>query len=631
MNPTFESGPSSTHQRAPHQHHQRQHSSHKSPHSTATDQSENSPAAGRQRARTESLSRHQHTPSGWLGPYHEQPSPNPGGRVLSRGPKLPGGHPSAALDRGAGIGAGSGSGSSIGGSDRILETHRALGGWRTDGGSSSSSIHAVGGSDGVGVERREIELKNNDTTGFGGPSTEPSTSLQSLVESIGNDHVFRLTEMTKKRVEHNNPAQKRQRVVSLPAAEAVNFQPSEKTLQFSSSCKAYLESRYTQLFQSINAGRPINRLRKLHEVLPQIKSMSIPKPAHDSKISLDLGHSRSRRWKGDKGDKYRFVDKIEESSCIWDVDHMEAKAAAEAAAEAAALAKQSAVASSRHGSHHNLESTAWSSPHDSGQRQLTSASTESLGTGKTLPGDTNALPVAISHQPQSDSTLAVVDVHDFSMGLSPSTFSSMTNPHHVNDSSTNSSSLLDRTPPKQQKEVLGESKLRFAESYLTSLHGNSTHTIKSMDSGNNNSSGLESAGIMETPSSKRNSFLGIFNMRGKKVGQDGDQLNTHHELPQLSSPGGPRLRSNSMTHERRSFDSQRSLHSRPSHALFNPNRRRQSVMEMATLSHFNSLPINMSGAGTNTQAPYKMPLEEGVRTGEYSETGNAGLTDDDFG
>jgi hypothetical protein len=45
---------------------------------------------------------------------------------------------------------------------------------------------------------------------------EPSNNIQSLVESIDDDHVFKLTEMTKKRVEHNNPAQKRQRVVSLP-------------------------------------------------------------------------------------------------------------------------------------------------------------------------------------------------------------------------------------------------------------------------------------------------------------------------------------------------------------------------------------------------------------------------------
>jgi len=45
---------------------------------------------------------------------------------------------------------------------------------------------------------------------------EQSNSIQSLVESIDDDHVLKLTEMTKKRVEHNNPAQKRQRVVSLP-------------------------------------------------------------------------------------------------------------------------------------------------------------------------------------------------------------------------------------------------------------------------------------------------------------------------------------------------------------------------------------------------------------------------------
>ncbi|KAG0203850.1 hypothetical protein BGX28_004020 [Mortierella sp. GBA30] len=296
---------------------------------------DDSPAAGRQRVRTEPSPRHHHISSGWLGPYNEQLSPAPGSRS-PRGPRQAGGRHSPATPDHAG------SGPTVTGSEKIMETHRALGGWQLDGSSSSSSgttrvlataaPAGTAASDG-GFKRRDFEPKD----GFAGPLLEPSTSVQSLVESIDDDHVFKLTEMTKKRVEHNNPAQKRQRVVSLPATEASftsNFQPSEKTILFSSSCKAHLESKYAQLYRSINAGHPINRLQKLREVLPRIKESTISRP------SLDFTQSRPRR---SKSEKYQFVDKVEESSCIWDVDHMEAKAAAEAAADAAALARQATL------------------------------------------------------------------------------------------------------------------------------------------------------------------------------------------------------------------------------------------------------------------------------------------------
>lgn len=513
----------------------------------------------------------------------------------------------------------------MGGSDRIPETYKASGGWRTDGGSSSnSSTHlATGGYDGVGFERREFDPKTTSDVGIGG-AMKASTSLQSLVESIDDDHVFRLTEMTKKRVEHNNPTQKRQRVVSFPAAEA-SFQLSEKTLQLSSSCKVHMESRYSQLYQSINAGHPINRLRRLHDILPQIKPSSLSKPAHDTKTSQDLGHSRSRRL---RNDKYRFVDKVEESSCIWDLDLIEAKAAAQAAAEAALLAKQSAVASSRHGSQHNLE---YAPSHDAGRQQLSSPSTDSLGVGKTLQGDTNPPVVVFSNQPQYDSPLAIVDPNGVSMGLSPSsTFSSVANSHHVNDSTTNSSSSLDRSSPKHPKEALGESKLRIAESYPSGSHGNSTQNIKPVDGGFN-PNGLESLGTAEASSSKRNSFLGLFNnIRGKKVGQDSDALNTNHEAPQFSSHGSPRLTATATTQERRSFDSQRSSQARPGHVMSSPGRRRQSVMELGTLPQFNPTSALANGT-TNPSSPFRTSLEEGTRNGEYGESNNAGLTDDEFG
>jgi len=154
--------------------------------------------SGRQRVRTEPSPRHAQASSGWLGPYNEQPSPMP-----ARSPRAP--RLATTPDRTQAGGAGSGS-------DRILDTHRALGSWQHDGTSPSAA-----GSDG-GFRRRNFEPNYNDG-GHTGGQMEPSNSIQSLVESIDDDHVFRLTEMTKKRVEHNNPSQKRPRVVSLPTCE----------------------------------------------------------------------------------------------------------------------------------------------------------------------------------------------------------------------------------------------------------------------------------------------------------------------------------------------------------------------------------------------------------------------------
>lgn len=54
-------------------------------------------------------------------------------------------------------------------------------------------------------------------------------------------------------------------------------------------------------------------------------------------------------------------------------------------------------------------------------------------------------------------------------------------------------------------------------------------------------------------------------------------------------------------------------------------------MELGTLSQFNSMPINMNSTTNNTILPYRTSFEESIRTGEYGEVGNAGLTDDEFG
>ncbi|KAF9290201.1 hypothetical protein BGZ68_007672 [Mortierella alpina] len=358
-------------------------------------------AAGRQRVRTEPSPRHQHTSSTWLGPYNEQLSPAPASRSPRGSRQAAGRHSPSTLDRAAR------SGPTAAGSDRIMETHRALGGWQLDGSSTSSSSATVrglgpaaptalsAGSEGA-FKRRDFEPRHSDT-GFAGPLIEPSTSVQSLVETIDDDHVFKLTELTKKRVEHNNPAQKRQRVVSLPATEAAfaaSLQPSEKTLVFSSTCKAHLESKYTQLYQSINAGHPINRLQKLREVLPRIKEVSLTRP------SLDLAQSRPRR---SKSEKYRFVDKVEESSCIWDVDHMEAKAAAEATAEAAALARQTALLGVRNTSQPQLGQSTSSLSQDSYLQSAPSTSTESLKAEILSVGEPSGAAAVIPNRPIHDS------------------------------------------------------------------------------------------------------------------------------------------------------------------------------------------------------------------------------------
>ncbi|KAG0362490.1 hypothetical protein BGZ54_008614 [Gamsiella multidivaricata] len=394
---------------------------------------------------------------------------------------------------------------------------------------------------------------------------EPSNSLQSLVESIDDDHVFKLTEMTKKRVEHNNPTQKRQRVVSLPATEAslaANFQPSEKTLQFSSSCKAYLESKYTQLYQSIDGGHSINRLRKLHEILPQLKTTSISKPASDSKTSMDAGQQRPRKL---KSDKYRFVDKVEESSCIWDVDHMEAKAAAQAAAEAAALARRPAIASSRHGSQSNLVQTAPSILRNPSQSYLSSTSSESLAIESSLVMESKELSATTPNPPYHNPTT-----------------------------------------------VGGGSNVPAAMSPLS-------HDIY-------NANGIEFS-TMETSPSKRNSFLGIFGVRGKKVGPDIDH-SIHGDSPQSSGYGSPRITATASTQERRSLDSQHSPYVQSAHTS-TQGQRSQAITETASSSI--ATPHSGMAQGnviSDTQTKQRASLDEVARV-EYGEGGGIALTDDE--
>ncbi|KAF8940477.1 hypothetical protein BGZ47_007727 [Haplosporangium gracile] len=391
---------------------------------------------------------------------------------------------------------------------------------------------------------------------------EPSKSIQSLVESIDDDHVFKLTEMTKKRVEHNNPAQKRQRVVSLPTNDpstVLQFVPSEKSLQLSNQCKSALEARYSELFRSITAGHPVNRLQKLREVLPRVKSTSTPRSGNDGKVSMDAGHSRPRR---SKHDKYRFVDKVEELSCIWDVDRMVKEAEAVEAAEAAVLSRLPTLSSQNSHSQQLLHRSANGLSQDSLQQHLSSTSMESFGVEHSASGDSYGPPITSDiHQQQQQQQENANDVarehSNNQSGLSPlSTISSSTNPGYAHGSS---SSSLVPIPITQAKEVLEDSRPHFTDNVATGPPVQSnmpTQGPSLSDVYNGFGSNLEQP-TLGTPSSKRNSFLGMFSVRGKKGGQDAD-LYHHQESQPTSSYGSPLLTANAPIYERRSFDSQHS-------------------------------------------------------------------------
>ncbi|KAF9130624.1 hypothetical protein BGW39_002854 [Mortierella sp. 14UC] len=399
---------------------------------------------------------------------------------------------------------------------------------------------------------------------------EPSNSIQSLVESIDDDHVFKLTEMTKKRVEHNNPAaQKRQRVVSPPTNDpstALQFTPSEKSLQLSNICKSTLESRYSELFRSIKAGHPVNRLQKLREVLPRVKSTPVvPKSGGlDGRVSMDAGHSRPKKL---KHDKYRFVDKVEESSCIWDVDRMELKVKDAEAAEAAALSRLPTLGShhnnSSHSSQQHLHRIANGLSQDSLQQHLSSTSMESFGVEHSTSGDSYGPPIMSDiqqlQQPQhqQENPDEVVKGHNNNpSGSSPiSTISAATNPSCARGSYSSPEPI----PIAQAKEIPVDTRPRFLDGVATGppAQSNMPAQVPSItDVYNGYGSSLEQPQA-ETPSSKRNSFLGMFGMRGKKGGQDTD-LYHHQESQPTSSYGSPSLTATTPIHERCSLDSQHS-------------------------------------------------------------------------
>ncbi|KAF9580580.1 hypothetical protein BGW38_002711 [Lunasporangiospora selenospora] len=631
MSPSYEAGSSSTPgpQRPHHQHNLSQnyprHGPTSTPHTPADDPSAN---ANRQRIRTEPTLRHPHISSTWLGPYNDQVAAPLAGSRSPRGAHRPMGLPHSSLHHPQ-----HSHQASSGTADRIhnnlQEPHRSTGApsispsssssssssWQLDinnirsnnvstpGGigtgpaaasapsvpsvpSAASAASAAGAAHDRNIDdrldsskRREYEQKHTGnhayyadagganivhSTGsgsgssnsipsgpgagpgegpglpaagpaadpaasmFAGPLLEPSSSLQSLVESIDDDHVLKLTELTKRMVEQTNPTQKRQRVVSFPTSERdallPSFHHSEKTLQFSNSVKASLEAKYSALFSSIREGRPINRLARLKEVLPRLKSFSVPRPfvpptehiKESGKTSLDISLPRPRR---NKGDKHRFVDKVEESNCIWDLDHMEAKAAAEEATEAASLLRE--------------------------QQRIAEAMAP-----RTPPPHT--------HPSYPDSPLgAVLDAQNIPVGMSPSsTFSSVaTNAANSQSLRSNSQTSLDRVGTLSMTQPLQK---EISTASTTYSNASSTGT------------GPESTPIESSPS-KRQSFLGIFGVKGKKgATQENDayqqhpvqpfpQYGTEVSSPRVSAIGSPLLGgvTGSLAVDRFSLDSPR--------------------------------------------------------------------------
>ncbi|KAF9160837.1 hypothetical protein DFQ26_005132 [Actinomortierella ambigua] len=172
---------------------------------------------------------------------------------------------------------------------------------------------------------------------------EHSTSVQSLVESIDEDDVLRLTEMTKKVVEHSSQGQKRNRIISPPSNTQVpaEFQPSEKTLQLSNQYKAMMESRYAPIFAALDTHQRLpNPLVTLRETMARIDTVPraiVNKYNTTRKISMEAANTASGGGAANSGghtsrgrkskDKYAFVSRVVESQCIWDVDHMKMKAA----------------------------------------------------------------------------------------------------------------------------------------------------------------------------------------------------------------------------------------------------------------------------------------------------------------
>ena len=420
-------------------------------------------------------------------------------------------------------------------------------------------------------------------------------------------------------------------IALLDSTLALQFVPSEKSLQLSNQCKSSLEARYSELFRSIKAGHPVNRLQKLREVLPRVKSTSMPRSGNEGKVSMDAGHSRPRR---SKHDKYRFVDKVEELSCIWDVDRMVKEAEA---AEAAALSRLPALSSHGSQSQQHLHRTANGLSQDSLQQHLSSTSMESFGVEHSTSGDSNGPPIMSDihqqqhqqqQQQQQESSNEVARGHSNNQaGSSPlSTISSSTNPGYAPGSSYSS---LEPIPITQAKDIPEDFRPHFADNVATGppIQSNMPTQGPSLsDVYDGFGSNLEQPAAV-TPSSKRNSFLAMFSGRGKKGVQDTD-LYHHQESRPTSLYGSPSLSATAPAYERRSFDSQHSPFLQP--ALPPPQGQRYApTVEVIPPSLVNS-PSGNPGQ-VQTDVIHRASLDQSMTRVADPNDPNIVLTDDEMG
>lgn len=313
---------------------------------------------------------------------------------------------------------------------------------------------------------------------------------------------------------------------------------------------------------------------------------------------MDAGHSRPRR---SKHDKYRFVDKVEELSCIWDVDRMVKEAET---AEAAALFRLPTLSSLSSHSQQHLHRTPNGLSQDSLQQQLSSTSMESFGVEHSTSGDSYGPSIMSDihhqqqqHQQQQDNANEVAREHSHNQsGSSPlSTISSSTNLGCAHGSSYSS---LEPIPITQAKDVNEDPRTHIVDNVATGppVQSNMPTQVFSLADMYNGFGSLEQppAG---TPSSKRNSFLGMFSVRGKKVGQDTD-LYHHQESQSTPSYGSPSLTATAPIYERHSFDSQHSPFLQP--ALPPPQGQRYApTVEVIPPSHMNSPSGNLGQVQTD--------------------------------
>lgn len=378
----------------------------------------------------------------------------------------------------------------------------------------------------------------------------------------------------------------------------------------------------------------MNRLQKLREVLPRVKSISPPRSGNDGKVSMDAGHSRPRR---SKHDKYRFVDKVEELSCIWDVDRMVKEAEAAEAAEAVALSRLPVLSNHGSQSQQHLHRTANGLSQDSLQQHLSSTSMESFGVERSTSGDSNGPPIMSDihqqqHQQQQrqqqESSNDVTREHSNNQaGSSPlSTISSSTNPGYAPGSSYSS---LEPIPITQVKDAPEDFRPHFADSVATGppIQSNMPTqgpSLSDVYDGFGSNLEQQAAG---TPSSKRNSFLAMFSGRGKKGGQDTD-FHHHQESQPASSYGSPSLSATAPVYERHSFDSQHSPFLQPT--LPPPQGQRYApTVEMIP-------PLLVSSPSGNlgqvqTDAVHRASLDQSITRVVDPNDPNIMLTDDETG